>query len=237
MRKDGISSDDAPLMERALRVTPGFGAWPTAAMSRLLSSSHLKRHARGELLTSEADAPATFAIVSGHVIVGRNPQGGISAKVFLLGPGSVMGLAQMIEKENPVSHDHYAHDEVVAVHMPTALIFEILDSHPLLWKNMVAMLLGQHAEIRDSLLSHAIGAFRQRLAATIDRLATVYGTDIEGNLRLRVRQEDIAVILQVTRQSVNKELGAMAAAGVIGTEYNTITILDLEALREIAFNR
>jgi CRP-like cAMP-binding protein len=99
------------------------------------------------------------------------------------------------------------------------------------------MLLGQHAEIRDSLLSHAIGAFRQRLAATIDRLATVYGTDIEGNLRLRVRQEDIAVILQVTRQSVNKELGAMAAAGVIGTEYNTITILDLEALREIAFNR
>ncbi|WP_432727526.1 Crp/Fnr family transcriptional regulator [Variovorax sp. W6] len=235
--RQSIASDDAPLMERALRATSGFESWPAAAMNRLLLSSHLKRHARGELLTSEADAPITFAVVSGHVIVGRNAQRETSAKVFLLGPGSVMGLAQMIEKENPIWHDHYAHDEVLAIHMPTVLIFEILDSHPLLWKSMVAMVLDQHAEIRDSLLVYAIGAFPQRLAATIDRLATAYGTDVEGSLRLRVRQEDIAVILQVTRQSVNKELKAMVAAGVINAEYNTITILNREALREIAFNR
>ena len=237
MQRAESSSDDAPLIERALRLTQGFAAWSPAAMSRLVSSSHLEHHARGDLLTSEAGASVAFSIVSGHVVIGRGRHEGESVKMLVLGPGALMGLAQMIDREDPVVHTHHAHDEVVAVHMPTALLFEILDSHPLSWRNILSMVMSQHGEIRESLLGQAIGSLRARLAATIDRLATAHGTDVGGTLRLRARQDDLAAILQVTRQSLSKELRALVASRVIGTKYNAITILNVEALRKIASHK
>jgi CRP/FNR family transcriptional regulator, cyclic AMP receptor protein len=237
MQKTGSSSDDAPQIERALRLTQGFASWSPAAMSRLVSSSDLMHHARGDLLTSEAGACATFSIVSGHVLVGRARRHAAPANMFLLGPGALVGLAQMIDREDPIIHSYHAHDEVVAVHMPTQLLFEILDCHPLSWRNMLSMVMSQHGEMRESLLGQAIGSLRSRLAATIDRLATAYGTDVGGTLRLRARQDDLASILQVTRQSLSKELRALVASRVIGTKYNAITILNVEALRKVASHK
>jgi CRP/FNR family cyclic AMP-dependent transcriptional regulator len=237
MRKTESSSDDAPLIERALRLTQGFASWPPAAMSRLVSASHLKHHARSELLTSEASACATFSVVSGHVVVERGRRQGEVVKMYLLGPGALIGLAQMIDRDDPIVHSHRAHDEVVAVHMPTNLLFEILDCHPLLWREMLSMVMSQHGEMREALLGQAIGSLRARLATTIDRLATAHGTDVGGTLRLRARQDDLAAILQVTRQSLSKELKALVASQVVGTKYNAITILNLEALRKIASHK
>lgn len=221
-------------MEVSLRLTQGFAAWPPSAIGRLLLSSHVGRHKRGELVASEGDADETFAVVSGHAAAGRMPRGGARFQEFILGPGFVVGLARVFDAADLVPWYYYAHDDVVAIHMPTLLILEILDGDPPLWKDVAHMILKQHIQMRDSLLVHAIGAFQKRLAATLDRLASVYGTDVEGTLRVRVRQEDLAAILQVTRQSVNKEIGAMAKAGVLRTEYNAITILDSDALRELA---
>jgi CRP-like cAMP-binding protein len=236
MKQPEKTSDDAALMEVSLRLTQGFAAWPPAAMAQLLSSSELGRHARGDLVASEAGATETFAIVTGHVLGGL-PRGGTRTVVFF-GPGMVVGLARVFDAEFPVELYHYhAHDDVVAVHMPTLLVLEILDREPRLWKDIAHMTLKQHGLVRDAFLSHAIGVFRRRLAATIDRLAALYGTDAQGTLRLRVRQEDLAAMLQVSRQSVNKEIGTMADAGVIRSEYNTLTILDHEALRELASAR
>ena len=233
--------EDAALVERALRLTQGFARWPALAMSKLLPHASLGRYARGEMVSIEQGAPETFVIVSGHLFVGHIPPGGPRTPVALLGPGYVAGFTRTIdqegrEEEGRIIYDFCALNDVTVVRMPTLLVQKILDDEPGLWKGMAKMLMKQHRVVLDSLLSQGVGSFQRRLVATIERLAVLYGSD-DGkgiNLRLRLTQEDLATLLQVTRQTVNQALRALVACGAIRLNYNTITVLDLDALRKLA---
>jgi CRP-like cAMP-binding protein len=156
--------------------------------------------------------------------------------VAFLGPGLVLGFARIPDIGDLSVYDFSANDNVVAVHMPLQLVLDILEKYPKLWKDMAAMLMRQHRDQFDALVDHMAGPLQRRLAGTIDRLATLYGTRAsrEGPLRLRLTQENLSLLLQVTRQSVNKELKALAALGTIELEYNTIAVLDPAALKRLA---
>ena len=112
----------------------------------------------------------------------------------------------------------------------------LLDAEPQLWRSMLLMLLRQQHELRASLMDRSVGGTRQRIAATVDRLAQTYGLsdDIDRNLRIRLSQEDLADLLQVSRQTVNRELRALAGEGVLAADYNSLKILDRPALRFVA---
>lgn len=236
MTEAEISESGLAMMEQALRLTRGFASWPPAAMALLLPRSRLRRHSRGDVLSTGTDTPEAIALVSGHVVAGRTPPGGERATVAFLGPGLVLGFARIPDIGDQAAYDFSANDSVVAVHMPLQLVLDILDKYPKLWKDMAAMLMRQHRDQFDTLVDHMAGPLQRRLAGTIDRLAALYGTQAsrEGPLRLRLTQENLSLLLQVTRQSVNKELRAMAALGSIELEYNTIAVLDPAALKRLA---
>lgn len=188
-------------------------------------------------MASATDPFQILVVVSGHVVVGYiSPASGGSSAFALVGPGQVLGFVRSLDDLNGVMFDFVAHDKVTAVHMPVLLAIEILDREPMLWKSMMPMLLRQHREAMDAMLDHLAGPLQQRLAATIKRLAKLYGTKFGGTTRLQLRltQEDLGAILQATRQSVNRELKLMAASGVISVEYNAVTVLDATALGKIA---
>jgi len=229
-------------MERTLRLTQGFARWPASAMSKLLVSARLGRYARGEMVSIEQGMPETFVIVSGHLLVGHIPPGGRRTPVAVLGPSYVAGFTRNIdpkggeeEEESRIIYDFCALNEVTVVRMPTLLVQKILDDEPVLWMGMAKMLMKQHRVVLDSLLSQSVGSFQQRLVATIERLAVLYGgNDGKGiNLRLRLTQKDLAALLQVTRQTVNQALGVLVAHGAISLNYNAITVLDRDALRRL----
>ncbi|MGJ7528319.1 Crp/Fnr family transcriptional regulator [Variovorax sp. GB1P17] len=232
------SAADLMLMERALRATQAFSPWPLAAMSHLLSSSYVGRHPRGHVLSSELNPVAeTFLIISGEVMAARVWPAGERFVVMLLGQGVVMGLTQVFGKADRTAFDFSAHNEVVAVHMPTPLIVETLDKEPALWKEMALMMLGQHAAHVRTLRSQIEGSLRRRVASTIERLAALYGAPVAGGgavVRLQISQASLATLLQANRQAVNRELKALAASGSIGLEYNAMTVRDPEALGHVA---
>lgn len=233
---------DAALIEHALRLTPAFAAWPAPALGRLLSVSKLGRHRRGEIISADEGEDCTSMIVSGYAMVGWMPVGGKRAAIAPCGPGHVVGFTRSAGEESsdgfPVGHHFRALDEITIVQMPTSLIQQILDEEPALWKDMAKMLIVQHRETLDALLTQGIGPFQHRLLATLERLALRHGSrgarGDEISLRMRLTQEDLAALLQVTRQSVNKELGVLAEAGVIAQRHNSITVIDLQALHRLA---
>jgi CRP/FNR family cyclic AMP-dependent transcriptional regulator len=234
------SIEDKALMERALRITQGFATWPAAPMGQLLAHSRLGHHERGSPFSTETDEPETLAIVSGRMVMGRTPPGGTRAVFAFIGPGSVVGLARSLDGKDQSVHDFSAHSKsVVAIHMPTRRLLEVLAREPALWKDMALMLLRQHRDMLDTLLGQVIGPFPQRLAATIERLSRLYGSTAAGHARqrLKVTQADLAGVLQVTRQTVNKELKSLAETGAIALDYNAVTVLDIEALRKITRSR
>lgn len=228
---------DKELIERTLRNMQGFASWPPTAMTQLLASCRLGWHARGNLLSAEAqaDAPEIFVIVSGHVVHAEaSPERG-RLSWALRGPGHILGFAYMLNIAGRVL-EYLANDDVVAIHMPGRLVFELLDGDPVRWKHMGRMLLHQERTQIDMVIGQIVGALGQRLASTIEQLAALYGvrTTETGATHLRLTQKDLAGILRVSRQSVNKELSAWAASGVVRMQYNAVVILDPAALKRMS---
>ena len=234
------SPNDAPadlaLIEHSLRWTEGFSDWPSPALRQLAAGSRLARHPRKSLVSSDALPPRqTLAVVSGQLMVRSITGEGARYAVGLIGAGSVVGTGRLQVEGGPALEFH-AHSDATAIHIPTPLLTGLLDADPQLWRSMLLMLLRQQHELRASLMDRSVGGTRQRIAATVDRLAQTYGLsdDIDRNLRIRLSQEDLADLLQVSRQTVNRELRALAGDGVLAADYNSLKILDRPALRFVA---
>ena len=77
-----------------------------------------------------------------------------------------------------------------------------------------------------------------RLAKKLVELAEVHGSQDEAKgiiqIDLRLTQRDLASMVGVTRESINKELRVLREKGLIGTEGNAIQILDMIRLKRRA---
>jgi CRP-like cAMP-binding protein len=227
---------DLALIEHSLRWTEGFSDWSPQALRQLAEGSRLARHPRRELVASDALAPRqTLAIVTGQLMVRSIAAEGSRYAVGLVGAGTVIATGRLQIGGSPALEFH-AHSDATAIHIPTALLTHLLDVEPRRWRPMLLMLLRQQRDLRASLMDRALGATRQRIAATVDRLAQTYGWSegADGNLRLRLSQEDLADLLQVSRQTVNRELRALATDGVLVSDYNALKILDRAGLQFVA---
>ncbi|MCR6479898.1 Crp/Fnr family transcriptional regulator [Variovorax sp. ZS18.2.2] len=224
-------------MDAALREKSAFSPWSSVAMNKLLAHSYVGRHSRGHVFSTELQGPAqAFLIISGEVLAACVCPQRERFVVMLLGSGVIMGITQVFGSAERAAYDFSAHSEVVAIHMPTLLLLEILDADPLLWKKMMLMIVRQHVGHVEMLRSQIEGALRRRVASTIERLAALYGNRIAegGGIRLQLSQSNLAEILQANRQAINKELKALANAGAIGLEYNALTVLNQNVLRQMA---
>ncbi|MES2993515.1 MAG: Crp/Fnr family transcriptional regulator [Pseudomonadota bacterium] len=229
---------DLALIEHSLRWTEGFSDWAPHALRQLAAGSRLGRHPRKALIASDSLQPRqTIAVVSGQMMVRSLAGEGSRYAIGLVGAGTVIGTGRLEVAGSPALEFH-AHSDVTAIHIPTQLLIGLLDAEPQRWRPMLLMLLRQQRDLRASLMDRAIGGTRQRIAATVDRLAETYGLSegADRSLRLRLSQEDLADLLQVSRQTVNRELRALAADGVLAADYNSLKILDRAALRFLALH-
>jgi CRP/FNR family transcriptional regulator, cyclic AMP receptor protein len=67
------------------------------------------------------------------------------------------------------------------------------------------------------------------------RLASWSGKEDDGaGISLKVSQNDLAAMVSVSRQTINRELARLTRQGVISVEYGRLTILDPASLRALA---
>lgn len=206
-------------------------------MRSLVESASLRRHKRGAVFAEESlEICETLAVVSGYLMGERSMTDGSVSAVGLVGPGTVVGLSYAMTQGARMGFRYRAHTDAVVVHTPSRILLDLLDAEPSLWKDMATMLLRQKREMHSTVLTHTIGSLNRRVAATVERLAHLYGTT-EGNtvrLRLQITQEDLAALLQVSRPTINKALRTLESEYILALEYKTITILDRKRLQQIA---
>lgn len=227
-----MTPEDKALLRQGLAITGGFASWPAAAVEKLLPTARLGRYQRGALVCSEgAGAPEVLILLSGYLMATRANADGSRASISILGPGLVIGLPRGLDTEAPARYDYRAHDSAVVVHLSASAVLDRLDAEPALWGSIARTVLRQHREIVITLLGHLTGSLRQRLAATLSRFARIYGVDEHAlKLRLRLSQEDLAAMLQVSRQSINRELNIFEEMGLISAKYGAVLVHDLPAL-------
>ena len=88
---------------------------------------------------------------------------------------------------------------------------------------------------RQSVWLQLTAPLAQRLALSVYSLVRAGSVDLRdgGAQTLRVSQADLAATLGVTRQRVNRELQALAQAGLLSLDYGRITVNDTPALRRM----
>ena len=222
--------EDRALVKQGLGVTEAFASWPPEALDPLIESARVGRYSRGELLYSEAWAePEILTVVSGHLMSSRLHVDGSRAAIAILGPGWVAGVLRGLNLDDEPFYDYRAHDNAVVV----------LDAQAFLWKSMVLVQFRQDRELFTTMVDQLAGSLRRRLAATIARLAKLYGVNTSEtatavSLRLRLSQEELAAMLQASRGAINREMRALEQLGLIRIDHGTTVVGDLPALRELA---
>jgi len=228
-------SNGVELMEERVRINPAFASWTRESINVILSSAQIKRKAAGLNLFEKEDE--VIIIVAGQLMVYHLTPKSEELIPMLLGPGELIGISRIITGESGAANIFKAHTDVVTIHIPALLIAETLDQKPILWKDMLSVLLRQNAAYLHALSCQAIGSLRQRVAATLERLSALYGICNEKNssVRLRVSQLDLAAMLQANRSSVNRELKVIAMSGAILLRHMEIEISDFDVLKSFSF--
>lgn len=228
--------EDRALIRQGLGVIEAFSSWPVAEFERLLQSARVGRYARGDLVHSEAlGEPEIVTVVSGHLMWSRVHVDGSRASIAIYGPGMLVGASRALNLEDDPFYECRAHDNLVVIQFPTQLLLDTLDAQAHLWKGMAQMLFRHHRAFFTTMMDQLTGSLRRRVAATVARLAQVYGVDdTTQSLRLRLSQEDLAAMLQASRGAINREMRALEELGLIRTEYGVTVIGDIDALRDLA---
>jgi len=201
-----------------------------------MKSARLERYSRRtQVLAHDRHRRELLVVVSGCLEISSLSGNGRKYLNALLGPGHVVPVVRLLE-DVPLAFDIHAHEDSVIVHLPSDAVLAVLDAEPLLWRDVARLALQRQRQTVAMLGGQVLGSVRRRVALALLNLAGLHGTQEDERLDLRVRlsQHDLATMLGLSRQTINKELGALVEAGVIGLTYKRVAILDTEQLRRFA---
>ena len=100
----------------------------------------------------------------------------------------------------------------------------------------VCVLQAQHTRLVYRLLEDAmLRSTRARIASRLEQLARGDGS-IDGEQRqlVRISQDELAMMLGISRQTLSLELRELVAGGALELGYRQLRIISLERLREMA---
>lgn len=241
MRNDpdpASSENPLALVQRGLRRCALFQNWPDLVIDRLATIARLAHYPRGaQLLARNRPEREVKVVVSGVLAVSGVSDRGSKFMLSLIGPGELVGLVRLLQQGGRL-YDYHAHEDAVVIHLPSEGVVSILDQTPQLWKDVALLALERQRDSIVSLQRRALGGLQQSVAQTLLEVASFRGTrepsHIKGGVCLDLSQSDLAHMVSVSRQTINKELGWLAQQGLLRCTYGKIHLLNVAGLRRIA---
>jgi CRP-like cAMP-binding protein len=198
----------------------------------LLDLSSVETYAPNERLFSMGDAPnGLFGIVDGAVRVTSPAPDGTNALLTLSERPQWLGEIALFDGQ-PRSHDAIAETTAVVIHAPQARLDAWLAQDPRAWRSFGTLLTTKMRLVLSSLADIASLSLGARLAQRLVHMADGYGDLRVGTSRVvLVNQEQLAAMLWASRQTVNRALKSLEAAGHVRVSYGEIEILDIDGLK------
>jgi CRP/FNR family cyclic AMP-dependent transcriptional regulator len=229
------AADLSPLhLRTALASDPWFASCDDALQHALIERGRLVRLARGEALFSRGDiADGLCCVVAGALRVGALQADGSESLLAYLEPYQWFGEISMLDGQ-PRTHDAAADAETTVLVIAQPALLEWLAQHPAHWRDLGRLACQKLRIAFTTLEDIAHLPLQQRLAKRLWLVAHGYGAWAASPRRqVRLPQEQLALMLGVTRQSMNKALRALEAQGLVALRYGTIELPDLDALRAL----
>ncbi|WP_374592110.1 Crp/Fnr family transcriptional regulator [Aquabacterium sp.] len=212
-----------------------FGRLPRRLTDQMLRNAELRRLVDKQSLFLRGDAPSgLYCVLEGGMRVTGLTDAGKEAILTLLQPLAWFGEIALFDGL-PRTHDVVAEGAAVLLHVPQPALDAILAQCPEYWREfglLMALklrlafigiedlsLLSADARMARRLVYLAQGRMPQRAAAV------PVGIDVS--------QEQLALMLALSRQTANKILKGFEQDGAVRVHYGHIEVLDLAKLKQL----
>lgn len=214
-------------LQAALRTDAWFGACRPELQEALLHLGAAGRLSSGERLFSRGQAAEGLCCVTaGALRVGAVLVDGSESLLGYVEPYQWFGEISLIDGL-PRTHDAVADGDTTLWLVPEAALRDWLGEHPLHWQD-IASLACRKLRLAFRMLEDITHLpLEQRVAKRLWQLAIGNGTRADAPRRhLRLPQEQLALMLGVSRQSANKALRALADKGALRLHYGEIEVVN-----------
>ncbi|MET3456382.1 Crp/Fnr family transcriptional regulator [Pseudomonas kilonensis] len=206
---------------------------PDELQNSLLDMSRVRRLPPGHRLFQRGDPPCgLYAVLEGAVRVGAVNEQGKEALLSVVEAPHWFGEICLFDGQ-PRTHDAVVVGQCALLHVPQAPLLAFLQAQPIYWRHL-ALLMSHKLRLTFINLEHlSLMPAPARLAHRLLMIAEGYG-EIEPTRRvLQLPQEQLALMLSLSRQTTNQILKDLQAQGILHLSYGEIEILDIERLRAL----
>ncbi|MFM0625118.1 Crp/Fnr family transcriptional regulator [Paraburkholderia xenovorans] len=211
-----------------------FRSAPPAMQAQLIEAGRVERLAAGQRLFVRGDSDdGLYCVLVGLMRIGAASSAGKEALLAVIEPVNWFGEIALFDNR-PRTHDAYAERDSELFHVPRAALAVLLEGTPAYW-HLFGLLLTQKLRLAfDAIEEAALLPAAQRVARRLLLMAGGYGEP--GALRrvLKVPQEDLALMLALSRQTINQVLKQFETQGALKLGYVEIEITDVQKLGALA---
>lgn len=190
-----------------------------------------RRFPHGEVIARQGeDVESLFLVTEGAVRLGSVTAGGREVIVAMLGPGDLFGESALLHRPSPVEARAIGRTEVVALHV--SCIRDLVAKAPGTAEQLLRLIAGRLHRTRAALEEALVGDIPARVAGRLRDLADGHGIRVPDGIALGVpiTQEELARMVGVSRETVNRTVGALSAQGLVRSRERRIVLPDPDAL-------
>ncbi len=171
-----------------------------------------------------------YCIVKGALRITGSTPAGKEALLTFVEPCNWFGEVALFDRLQR-THDVTAYLPSTILRVPEAVLDGMLARQPEWWRWFGLLLSGKMRFAFIALEEQALLPAPQRTARRLVMMARGYG-ELAGRSRriLPVSQEQLAIMLSLSRQTLNQVLRAYQTEGLVALHYREIEVLDLEGL-------
>ncbi|MFW0758634.1 Crp/Fnr family transcriptional regulator [Pseudomonas sp. H11T01] len=211
-----------------------FNHLPALLQDSLLAIAKVRRLSPGQRLFRRGDPPCgLYAVLEGAVRIGAVNEQGKEALLSLVEPPHWFGEICLFDGQ-PRTHDAFGVGLSVLLHVPQAALLELLEEHPHYWRHLALLMSHKLRLTFISLEQLSLMPAPARVAHRLLLIAEGYGETEHSRRILQLPQEQLALMLSLSRQTTNQILKELQNKGILNLSYGEIEVLDLEKLRVAA---
>ncbi len=218
-----------------LSTSSWFKELPDYLITKIIELSTIKYHEDGDIIHYQGDASqGLYAVLSGSVKVSSISADGKECVFRYLSPGSWFGEIGMLDK-SARTHDARTINKTMLLVLSSKDVQTLLNMYPIFYKFLALLLCRVVRNAFTMLNDTTLLSVSARLAKRLISLADSYGEPHDKGILigLYLTQDDMATIINATRQTINKRLVDWQKLGWIDAKYGKILIMNPEALKQL----
>lgn len=220
--------------DRILRACFLFSGASEQSLAPIVQASRTESFQRNaEIFAADDPADGLRIVLSGQVRIWMADTQGRELTLNFLGEGDAFGEIALLDGLPRTSHAS-AVDATTCLFVPKSAMERALEEDPSFAQQLILSMCELMRKNLGTISGFAFEGLESRLAQALHSLAFDHA-EIDGNtarFQRKFSQTDIAQLLGVTREAVNKRIKALETAGLIKVSGGHMVIHDMQGLAQ-----